>query len=174
MENPFQENAGGGTSFGNVGTMPQPSKYLDRKQKLQEAKTISEYLKFLNKDSEQAEADMAGPAKPKARKVSPETVEKQIMRLDQKMASADLLSKLDMVQKRIELEKKLKEAQKQSQMPDHDSGMSEKDRLENAFVEIASAYSERKGISYEAWRKLNVPAAVLRKAGLTRGTRFEA
>ena len=39
--------------------------------------------------------------------------------------------------------------------------------LEDAFVEVAETYSERHGISYAAWRELDVPDAVLRRAGIT-------
>lgn len=41
--------------------------------------------------------------------------------------------------------------------------------LEAAFVEHAKAYSERKGISYNTWREVGVPASVLKDAGITRG-----
>lgn len=45
------------------------------------------------------------------------------------------------------------------------------DTLEAAFVEVASSFSERKGISYPAWREVGVPARVLRDAGITRTRR---
>ena len=38
--------------------------------------------------------------------------------------------------------------------------------LEKGFVENAQAYSERKGISYSAWREFGVPAATVRAAGI--------
>jgi hypothetical protein len=34
------------------------------------------------------------------------------------------------------------------------------------FVAYAKSYSDRKGISYTAWRQFGVPADVLRKAGI--------
>ena len=40
--------------------------------------------------------------------------------------------------------------------------------FETAFVEHAKPYSERKGISYSAWRESGVPAEVLRRAGIPR------
>lgn len=40
------------------------------------------------------------------------------------------------------------------------------DALEKGFVEHAKSYSERKGVSYTAWRQAGVPAAVLREAGI--------
>jgi hypothetical protein len=42
--------------------------------------------------------------------------------------------------------------------------------LEDEFVSAAKPYSERKSISYAAWRELGVDAAVLKKAGITRGS----
>ena len=40
--------------------------------------------------------------------------------------------------------------------------------FEDAFVTAVGPYSERKGITYRAWRELGVPRAVLQRAGLTR------
>ncbi|MHB1534624.1 MAG: hypothetical protein ACYC1D_08440 [Acidimicrobiales bacterium] len=40
--------------------------------------------------------------------------------------------------------------------------------LETAFVKVASGYSERKGLSYAAWREAGVSADVLRRAGIRR------
>ena len=42
--------------------------------------------------------------------------------------------------------------------------------VEAAFVDHAAAYGARKGISYAVWRKSGVAPAVLKKAGITRGT----
>ena len=41
--------------------------------------------------------------------------------------------------------------------------------LEAEFISLAKAYGERKGISYAAWREVDVPAAVLKRAGVGRG-----
>jgi hypothetical protein len=35
-------------------------------------------------------------------------------------------------------------------------------------VKSAAPYSERKGITYSAWREVGVPANVLEKAGISR------
>jgi hypothetical protein len=40
--------------------------------------------------------------------------------------------------------------------------------LESAFVKTAKSYSQRKGISYAAWRELGVSADILKKAGVSR------
>ena len=40
--------------------------------------------------------------------------------------------------------------------------------LEKEFVRVAKAYSEKKRISYGAWRDAGVPAVVLKRAGIAR------
>jgi hypothetical protein len=40
--------------------------------------------------------------------------------------------------------------------------------LEDAFVEYAAWYSTQHGIAYADWRMVGVPAAVLKRAGVTR------
>lgn len=63
------------------------------------------------------------------------------------------VQRLDLVQWRIELEAAL------------DNGH---DDIESRFISCAAAYSERKGVTYAAWREMGVPARVLREAGITR------
>jgi hypothetical protein len=41
--------------------------------------------------------------------------------------------------------------------------------LEQAFIAAVKGYSERKGITYAAWREAGIDARVLRDAGLRRG-----
>jgi hypothetical protein len=41
--------------------------------------------------------------------------------------------------------------------------------LVDEFVTVARSYSDRKGISYATWREVGVPAATLKRAGITRG-----
>ena len=43
------------------------------------------------------------------------------------------------------------------------------EELEAALVEIAADYSERKGLTYEAWRSIAVASSVLKAAGIGRG-----
>ena len=42
--------------------------------------------------------------------------------------------------------------------------------LEAGFVKIAKSYSNRKGISYTAWRAVGVQPNVLKKAGIPRSS----
>lgn len=71
------------------------------------------------------------------------------------------LDRLLLTQRHIDLEAAIARA---------DSGTEENvDDLRAAFIKAAAGYSERKGISYGAWRSAGVPADVLREAGVTRG-----
>jgi hypothetical protein len=40
--------------------------------------------------------------------------------------------------------------------------------LEAAFVKVAKRFSEKRGVTYAAWRDAGVPAPVLKKAGIRR------
>ena len=41
-------------------------------------------------------------------------------------------------------------------------------KVEAEFVKVAKSFGERRGITYGAWRDAGVPAAVLKRAGITR------
>lgn len=74
---------------------------------------------------------------------------------------SDPAKRVELIQRRLDLEQQL------IQMADE----AEVGELEDAFVEIAAEYSQRKGISYPAWREAGVPAAVLKRAGVRRTRR---
>ena len=93
------------------------------------------------------------------RPVTPQRLRDKISSLESRIAEeADPLRALEMRQERIDAEAALARAEATE-------GFTE---LENAFVEHAQAYSERKGISYSAWRESGVAAEVLRRAGIAR------
>jgi hypothetical protein len=97
--------------------------------------------------------------KPKrGRKRTAESIGKRLAVIDTEMATANGIKRLALVQERMDLE-----AEKESMGATVDLSAYEKD-----FVAAAKGYSERKGISYTAWRELGVPADVLKKAGVTR------
>ena len=73
----------------------------------------------------------------------------------------DPLKVVTLYQRRIELEDQLADLADTS---DHEA-------LEAGFVEHAATYSERKGISYSAWRQAGVPAAIVGRAGIRRTRR---
>ena len=67
-------------------------------------------------------------------------------------------SELHLVQERLDLQAELEATESNVDL----------DELEKDFVGAAGAYSERKGITYAAWREVGVPAAVLEQAGIAR------
>ena len=65
---------------------------------------------------------------------------------------------MQLVQERIDLQNELEGMDATVDLTD----------LEQGFVDAAQPYSQRKGISYAAWRELGVTPAVLKKAGVSR------
>lgn len=76
-------------------------------------------------------------------------------------AEPDPAKRVDLIQRRLDLEERLVNLQDE---PDLDA-------LEAGFTDVAAEYSERKGISYTAWREAGVPAATLKAAGIKRTRR---
>ena len=97
--------------------------------------------------------------KPKrGRKRTPDSIKKRLERIDQDLPTADALSRLHLVQERMDLENELA-----SMQAGHDLSA-----LEEEFVSAARTYGERKGISYSAWREAGVEPSVLKRAGISR------
>jgi hypothetical protein len=99
--------------------------------------------------------------KPKrGRKRTPESVKKNLAAVQESIKTASGARRLELIQQRRSLEVEL-------------AGMSaggpDLVGLEKDFVKAAKSYSQRKGITYGAWREFGVPAEVLRKAGISRG-----
>jgi uncharacterized protein YicC (UPF0701 family) len=98
--------------------------------------------------------------KPKrGRKRTPETMQKRLTEIESRLATADPLARLQLVQERLNLQHELANAAETVDMTD----------LEDEFVTVAAAYGARKGISYAAWREAGVDAAVLKRANVSRG-----
>jgi predicted nuclease with TOPRIM domain len=98
--------------------------------------------------------------KPKrGRKRSSDTIEKRLQQIEDKIESADPLTRVHLVQERLNLS---------GELANKDAAV-DVASLEEGFVKAAKNYSERKGISYAAWREAGIDAAVLRKAGIRRG-----
>ena len=97
--------------------------------------------------------------KPKrGRKRTPESMRARLETIDSSIDDADPMSRLQMVQERMDLIAALEAAERTVDLTE----------LEDGFVAAASAYGSRKGISYAAWREVGVPAAVLKRAGISR------
>ena len=97
--------------------------------------------------------------KPKrGRKRTPASIEKRIAAITVALPDAGPIQKLELVQEKIDLETELASVGTEVDLT----------KLEESFVGAAAAYGERKGISYAAWRAVGVPAAVLKRAGISR------
>ena len=97
--------------------------------------------------------------KPKrGRKRTAESVQKQLAAIEGKLASVDPLTRVQLIQQRMDLQHELA-----SKGQTVDLGA-----LEADFVKAARDYGQRKGISYAAWREAGVDAAVLKRAGIAR------
>jgi hypothetical protein len=94
----------------------------------------------------------------RGRKRTPESVGKRLEVVNDQLGSADPLSRLHLIQEKTDLEAELARA----------SSTNDLDTLEKAFVKVAKAYGQRKGIEYNAWRAAGVSAAVLHRADITR------
>ena len=98
--------------------------------------------------------------KPKrGRKRTKDSIQKRLTTIEQRLPAADPLTKLHLVQERMDLEAELSAGETSVNMG----------QLESDFVVAAAPYGARKGITYSAWRAAGVDPAVLRKAGIRRG-----
>jgi hypothetical protein len=99
--------------------------------------------------------------KPKrGRKRTPESIRKRLERIDAEVAEAEPLKRLQLIQERLDLKDELERSETTVDLSS----------LEAEFVAAAKDYSDRKGISYAAWRELGVSAATLKAAGIGRGS----
>jgi hypothetical protein len=109
-----------------------------------EARAIKSYLKALSNKK---------PGRP----VTKESLDKRLQSVERKIEESDNpLDKVDLIQSKLDIEDALAELENAEDM----------ESLEAGFVESAASYSERKGVSYTAWREYGVPAKVLRTAGI--------
>lgn len=115
-----------------------------------QARAVRNYLRALNRDRRK------GP------KADEETLKTRIKELQEQIEEeTDPAQRVELIQRRLDYEEQLKELKVQ---PDLEA-------LEEQFVAVAKEYSERKGISYTAWREEGVPASALRAAGVPRTRR---
>jgi hypothetical protein len=112
-----------------------------------ESKAVRDYLEALVSN------------KPKrGRKRTSESINKRMAAIAAEMIEADPLTRLNLVQERMNLDTEL-------------AGMGasvDLAGLEERFLLAAKTYGERRGISYAAWRALGVDGSVLSRAGITR------
>ncbi len=114
-----------------------------------EGRAVKHYLEALERN------------RPKrGRKRTPESVNKRLTAIDTQLTDADVVTRLNLIQERLDLLAELERLESQEDIS----------AAEAEFVQVAAAYSSRKGISYGAWREVGVPAAVLKAAGISRGS----
>ena len=103
--------------------------------------------------------DALDSIKPKrGRKRTKEAISNRLDHLERELSQADALKKLQLTQEQIDLTNELEKM-------DNAIDLTE---LEGEFLRVAKGYANRKGISYEAFRKIGVPASTLKKAGIKR------
>ena len=106
------------------------------------------------------EALKAKRGKP-GRRRTPDSIRKRLDRIEEELQTANALTQVQLVQERIDLADELATNRQAMDISE----------LEDDFVEVAAGYSDRKGITYAAWRESGVPPAVLKKAGISRSGR---
>jgi hypothetical protein len=94
----------------------------------------------------------------RGRKRTPDSITRRLDTIEQRLVDADPLTRLHLIQERINLQDELDTLKAKTDLT----------QLEEGFIAAAKSYGQRKGISHSAWRSLGVPADVLRKAGITR------
>jgi hypothetical protein len=115
-----------------------------------QGRAVRDYLSALEQDR-----------KP-GRKLDRSSIETRIGEIQAAVDSEpDPAKRVELIQRRLDLEQRLV-----SMQAEPDLGA-----LEEAFVGVAADYSERKGISYSAWREAGVPAGTLKRAGVRRTRR---
>jgi hypothetical protein len=101
--------------------------------------------------------DALAAPRPKRRR-SPEALQARLDELKATMLDMDVIRRLECAQEQLSLEAEL------ASVSTHD-GFAD---LEAEFIQVAKAYGERKGITYDAWRRVGVEASVLMRSGIKR------
>lgn len=94
----------------------------------------------------------------RGRKRTPDSIKRRLDDITRRLDDADPLARLQLVQERMNLEAELATKAQTVDLA----------ALEQAFVDAAKEYADRKGITYAAWREAGVDAAVLKRAGIRR------
>jgi L-lactate utilization protein LutC len=95
----------------------------------------------------------------RGRRRTAESVQKRLAAIEEQLPTTDALNRVQMMQERMDLQTELETRQAKVDLS----------ALEHDFVKAAKGYSQRKGITYAAWREAGIDAAVLKKAGIGRG-----
>lgn len=94
----------------------------------------------------------------RGRKRTKESIAKRVEKVDVELEEADPLKRLQLTQERLDLIEELETMDNAIDITD----------LETEFTKVAKDYAARKGLTYAAFRQIGVPAAVLKRAGISR------
>ena len=133
-----------------------------KKQQIKAARnTIDEYLKALGDQG-------AAPRGGKAAAGSADNLQKRLEKAQreadkhkQDMDDAVGIAKLEASAKKQAADKRVASLEEKADR------LSSFQDLEDSFVEVAFLYAQEKRIGYETWREAGVPAAVLKRSGIT-------
>jgi hypothetical protein len=99
----------------------------------------------------------------RGRRRTTESIEGRLQIVSQRIGSADPLSRVHLIQERINLEGELRHRREQDDLAE----------LEDRFVAVAAGYARRRHLTYGAWRAAGVTPEVLRRAGIAPGAGAE-
>jgi hypothetical protein len=125
----------------------------------------NQHKKALAQGREQGRAirrylDALARQKPRrGRRRTVESANRQLRETVDQLTTARSLARVELLQRRIDLEAEIANMGQ--------DGGSDLSKLEADFIASAKSYSERKGITTQAWLQGGVPRSVLRQAGLT-------
>ena len=112
-----------------------------------ESRAVSNYL----------EAIAANKPK-RGRKRTPDSIKSRLEVIEAELDEADMLSRVNLVQERMNLLEELGAMEERIDLSE----------FETDFIKVAASYSERRGITYAAWREIGVTPEVLKRAGIGR------
>ena len=90
---------------------------------------------------------------------SAESISKRIAAIDVELGTAGLPTRVLLVKERLDLADELRSLGNGDDLAGY----------EDAFVQVARSYSNRMGLSYDAWCEVGVDPKVLKLAGITGG-----
>jgi hypothetical protein len=94
----------------------------------------------------------------RGRRRTPDSIKKRLDAIEDELVDASSIQRLQLLQERRDLEAELEQGTATVDLASY----------EKAFVKVAAAYGDAKGISYSTWREAGVPAEVLNRAGIAR------
>jgi hypothetical protein len=112
-----------------------------------ESRAVSNYLEA-----------MAANKPKRGRKRTPDSIKNRLEVIEAELDEADMLTRVNLVQERMNLLEELGAMEERVDV----------EEFEGEFIKVAAKYSERRGITYAAWREIGVTPDVLKRAGVGR------